>query len=103
MIPGTSSAPRSTSASHRRHITQRNHRGRVQHRANRDRHAILITLSSGRQQPVDVDLNPLQLDGAIVWSPDSRWLFAATANGSLAAINADTAHVGNVWGHRCRR
>jgi hypothetical protein len=56
----------------------------------------LITLSSGRQQPVDVDLNPRQLDGAIVWSPDSRWLFAATADGSLAAINADTGGVGDL-------
>jgi hypothetical protein len=56
----------------------------------------LITLSSGRRQPVDVDLNPRQLDGAIVWSPDSRWLFAATANGSLTAINADTARVSSL-------
>jgi hypothetical protein len=56
----------------------------------------LITLSSGRQQPVDVDLNPRQLDGTIVWSPDSRWLFAATANGRLAAINVDTARVSDL-------
>jgi hypothetical protein len=56
----------------------------------------LITLNSGRQQPVDVDLNPRRLDGAIVWSPDSRWLFAATANGSLTAINADTGGVADL-------
>jgi hypothetical protein len=56
----------------------------------------LITLSSGRQRPVDVDLNPRQLDGTIVWSPDSRWLFAATADGSLAAIDADTGAVGDL-------
>ena len=56
----------------------------------------LITLSSGRQQPIDVNLNPRQLDGTIVWSPDSRWLFAATADGSLAAINADTDGVGDL-------
>jgi hypothetical protein len=56
----------------------------------------LITLNSGRQQPVDVDLNPRQVDGTIVWSPDSRSLFAATANGSLTAINADTARVSNL-------
>jgi hypothetical protein len=56
----------------------------------------LITLSSGRQRPIDVDLNPRQLDGTIVWSPDSRWLFAATADGSLAAISADTGGVGDL-------
>ena len=56
----------------------------------------LISLRSGRRQPIDVDLNPRQLNGTIVWSPDSRWLFAATANGGLAAINADTARVSNL-------
>jgi hypothetical protein len=43
-----------------------------------------------------VNLNPRQLDGTIVWSPDSRWLFAATADGSLAAISADTGGVGDL-------
>ena len=62
----------------------------------------LITLSSGRQQPIDVSLNPRQLDGTIVWSPDSRWLFAATADGSLAVMTP-TQVVSATWGQRCRR
>lgn len=47
----------------------------------------LIDLISGVDRTLDVPLANTSYDGAIAWSPDSRWLFAAAANGWLAVID----------------
>lgn len=53
----------------------------------------LLDLVSGRRRFVDVTPNPDAYYGAVVFSPDSTWLFAVTAEGSVVAINPRTAAV----------
>jgi hypothetical protein len=55
----------------------------------------LINLSTGTDRPIAVQFNqnvsafPFP-DDAVVWSPDSRWLFAVDMNGQLHALDART-------------
>jgi hypothetical protein len=53
----------------------------------------LLNLASGKRRPVTVDLDDRGPTGTIVFSPDSRWLFAVTARGKVAVINPRTAGV----------
>jgi hypothetical protein len=43
--------------------------------------------------PVLIDQPNPDLTGSVVWSPDSRWLFIAAADGQLTAVDARTRHV----------
>lgn len=52
----------------------------------------LIDLTSGRDRTLDVPLANTSYDGAIAWSPDSRWLFAAADKGWLAVIDPRTGN-----------
>lgn len=54
----------------------------------------LRDLTSGADHPLPVLTNQSSFDlGTLVWSPDSRWLFIAAANGHLAVIDARTRQV----------
>jgi hypothetical protein len=53
----------------------------------------LVTLAGGVDRPVDVFVDTRSADGAIVWSPDSRWLFVADRYGDLAAVERLTGQV----------
>jgi hypothetical protein len=53
----------------------------------------LVNLRSGSQQPVDLSLDQRQVNETVVWSPDSRWLFAVGANGRLWVVDGYTASV----------
>ena len=48
----------------------------------------LISLRSGTDRGLTVPLRSVPLAQSMVWSPDSRWLFAATADGRIVAVNA---------------
>lgn len=52
----------------------------------------LVTPATGVDRPLDVRVDTLT-DGAIVWSPDSRWLFVADRFGDLAAVERRTGQV----------
>jgi hypothetical protein len=52
----------------------------------------LLDLASGRQTAMPAGIRPLGADGTFVWSPDSRWLFAASAIGQLSVIDRRTGH-----------
>jgi hypothetical protein len=59
----------------------------------------LVTLASGVDVPLEVAVETRSADGAIVWSPDSRWLFVADSYGNLAAVERSTGqlhHFGTV-------
>jgi hypothetical protein len=51
----------------------------------------LLNLSTGAERLVNVAMPPTPGYQAMAWSPDSRWLFVAAANGRLMAVNAQTA------------
>lgn len=54
----------------------------------------LRDLTSGVDHPLPVPTDQASFDmGSLVWSPDSRWLFIAAANGHLAVLDARTRHV----------
>ncbi|MGH3503597.1 MAG: hypothetical protein ACRDQA_22275, partial [Nocardioidaceae bacterium] len=53
----------------------------------------LLDLETGAEHPTDVRV-PSHSD-TLAWSPDSRWLFVATTDGDLLAINRQTGN-----GHR---
>lgn len=53
----------------------------------------LVNLSSGNRRPVTMAMNGGGPTGTIVFSPDSRWLFAVTARGKIAVIDPRTAGV----------
>ncbi len=50
----------------------------------------LISLRTGTDRGLTVPLRSLPLAQSMVWSPDSRWLFAATAGGRIVAVNASS-------------
>jgi hypothetical protein len=52
----------------------------------------LINLSDGSDHSIAVALATLGSPG-LAWSPDSRWLFAATGDGALRVIDPQTGHV----------
>lgn len=53
----------------------------------------LVNLGTGASVPVSLPLAPSPENQDMVWSPDSRWLFVAAADGKLMAINAATGKV----------
>ena len=53
----------------------------------------LFTLADGVDTPLDVAVDTRIADATMVWSPDSRWLFAADRYGDLAAVERRTAQV----------
>jgi len=52
----------------------------------------LISLSSGASRPVAVPAGQ-PAGETLAWSPDSRWLFAASSRGRVLAVSARTARV----------
>jgi hypothetical protein len=53
----------------------------------------IVSLVTGATVPVSVPLDPSPENQDMVWSPDSRWLFVAAADGRLMAVNAATGKV----------
>jgi hypothetical protein len=55
-------------------------------------HLINLATGADRILPISISESAGPADGtsALAWSPDSRWLFAVTADGSLIAINPGT-------------
>jgi hypothetical protein len=53
----------------------------------------LVNLGTGASVPVRLPLAPSPENQDMVWSPDSRWLFVATGDGKLVAVNAATGKV----------
>jgi hypothetical protein len=53
----------------------------------------LVNLRTGATVPTSVPLDPSPENQDMAWSPDSRWLFVAAANGRLMAVNAATGKV----------
>jgi len=53
----------------------------------------LVNLGTGASLPVSLPLAPSPEDQDMIWSPDSRWLFVAAANGRLIAVSAATGKV----------
>lgn len=47
----------------------------------------LINLTTGHDRTLAVPLADTSYDGAIAWSPDGRWLFAAADDGWLAVVD----------------
>lgn len=58
-------------------------------------HLTLLDLVSGRQRALDVTVDTAG-DQRVAWSPDGRWLFAVTADGRLAVVDAGTGRVGDL-------
>jgi hypothetical protein len=56
----------------------------------------LLDLASGRRRVLDLSVNQASYFGAVAFSPDSKWLFAVTPDGSLAVINSKTGSVGSL-------
>jgi hypothetical protein len=50
----------------------------------------LINLRTGANRNLGIPLGADLSDQSMVWSPDSRWLFVAAADGKLVAVNAST-------------
>jgi hypothetical protein len=53
----------------------------------------LIDLSSGAATRIPVPVNQDSSSQTLVWSPDSKWLFALSASGKLVAVNARSHRV----------
>jgi hypothetical protein len=53
----------------------------------------LVNLGTGASVPISVPLAPSPETQDMVWSPDSRWLFVAAADGELMAVNVATGKV----------
>jgi hypothetical protein len=51
----------------------------------------LISLTSGATRSVPLAVRATLGPQALAWSPDSRWLFTAAADGTLRAVNARTS------------
>jgi hypothetical protein len=51
-----------------------------------------MNLQSGAVTPVNVPMDPSVPNDCLAWSPDSKWLFVATAQGKLLAVNVATLH-----------
>jgi hypothetical protein len=56
-------------------------------------HLLDLTTHADRALPIYVDGLFYEEDTTLVWSPDSRWLFVAAADGSLTAVEAHTGQV----------
>ncbi|MGH8963684.1 MAG: hypothetical protein ACRDWT_21240 [Jatrophihabitantaceae bacterium] len=57
----------------------------------------LLDLASGRERPLEVSIDQQVESGTtIVWSPDSRLLLVADANGRLNVVDARTARVSSI-------
>jgi hypothetical protein len=52
-----------------------------------------IVMGTPGNLPLGADLN----DQSMVWSPDSRWLFVAAADGKLLAVDARTGRAERLW------
>jgi hypothetical protein len=50
----------------------------------------LINLRTGANRDLGIPLGADLSDQSMVWSPDSRWLFVAAADGKLVAVDAST-------------
>jgi hypothetical protein len=50
----------------------------------------LLNLSTGAEHLVNADMPPTPGYQGMAWSPDSRWLFLAAADGRLVAVDAGT-------------
>jgi hypothetical protein len=53
----------------------------------------LLDLASGTERQLGVPVNRSFQDSTMVWSPDSRWLFIATADGGLTPVDPATGQV----------
>ena len=53
----------------------------------------LLDLTTGRDRSLPVQMDSSAEGSALVWSPDSRWLFAAGEAGELFPIHPDTGTV----------
>lgn len=53
----------------------------------------LINLTSGAVSRIPVPVNQNSSSQTLVWSPDSQWLFALSADGKLVAVNARSHRV----------
>ena len=56
----------------------------------------LVSLTSGDAERVTLPVAPGNPSQSLAWSPDSRWLFVVTANGTLAAVDARTGRAQTV-------
>jgi hypothetical protein len=56
----------------------------------------LLDLASGKRRVLDVSVNQESFDGGVLFSPDSTWVFAVTAAGTLAVINRRSGTVGSL-------
>jgi hypothetical protein len=56
----------------------------------------LISLTSGAVSRIPVPVNQNSSSETLVWSPDSQWLFALSADGKLLAVNAHSHRVQSV-------
>ena len=50
----------------------------------------LVSMRSGAGVQVPVRVTPSSTSQSLAWSPDSRWLFVVTANGTLAVVDGRT-------------
>lgn len=55
--------------------------------------AFLVDLSTGASTHIDVPVGPRVSEDTMVWSPDSRWLFAAGTDGQLYAVSSSSGQV----------
>ena len=53
----------------------------------------LLDLGTGATRLIGLRLDQAAGEGTVVWSPDSRWLFAAGADGQIRAIDPATGQV----------
>jgi hypothetical protein len=54
---------------------------------------LVVDLVTGVENHLSTHLSPQgAFDSEVAWSPDSKWLFAASARGALLAVNARTGH-----------
>jgi hypothetical protein len=53
----------------------------------------LVSLVTGKVTQVPVPVGPTASSASLAWSPDSRWLFAVTARGTLAAADGRTGRL----------
>ncbi len=58
----------------------------------------LLDLASGRRKVISTSVSLESFDGAMAFSPDSRWLFVVTADSSIAAVNRATGAVSELPG-----
>jgi len=58
----------------------------------------LLDLKSGNRKLIGVSANLESFDGITAFSPDSRWLFVITVDGSIAVVNRATGAVSTLEG-----